>query len=90
MIATKFIVFNAQLLEDRKKENYLSNDLIMAQVKSSVVEWHMLNKRKYVPLNMASLFTIRSLLYPLTVVKTKIQVRTIQFNQKAIKVAFDH
>lgn len=46
----------------------------MAQRKSSVIEWNMLNKRKYVPLNMASLFTIRTLLYPLTVVKTKIQV----------------
>lgn len=47
----------------------------MAQKQNStVIEWHMLNQRKYVPLNMASLFTIRSFIYPLTVVKTKIQV----------------
>lgn len=56
----------------------------MATVKSSVIEWHMLNKQKYVPLNMASLFTIRSLLYPLTVVKTKIQVNEKKMNGERI------
>ncbi|XP_018018975.1 solute carrier family 25 member 44 [Hyalella azteca] len=39
------------------------------------IEWHMLDKEKFFPLSLTSSFCIRSLLYPLTVVKTKIQVQ---------------
>ena len=39
------------------------------------IEWHMMDKHKYIPLNMFSSFLIRCILYPLTVVKTRIQVQ---------------
>ncbi|KAJ6641643.1 Solute carrier family 25 member 44 [Pseudolycoriella hygida] len=55
--------------------NKSSKDSKMPEAKSSVIEWHMLDQSKYVPLNMASLFTIRTMIYPLTVVKTKIQIQ---------------
>jgi len=40
-----------------------------------LIEWDMLDKRKYIPLNICSTAAVRALLYPLTVVKTRIQVR---------------
>lgn len=40
-----------------------------------LIEWDMLDKRKYVPMNILSTAAVRALLYPLTVVKTRIQVR---------------
>ncbi|KAL1233692.1 Solute carrier family 25 member [Trichinella spiralis] len=39
-----------------------------------VIEWHMLDVAKYLRLNTASSFTIRTLTYPLTVVKTRMQI----------------
>jgi len=39
------------------------------------IEWDMLDKKKYIPLNICSTAAVRGLLYPLTVVKTRIQVR---------------
>lgn len=39
-----------------------------------VIEWNMMNKWKFYPLSMVSSFTIRCLLYPFTLVKTKMQV----------------
>lgn len=39
------------------------------------VEWQMLDKRKFFPMSMASSFTVRCLLYPLTLVRTRLQVQ---------------
>jgi len=39
-----------------------------------VIEWNMMDKSKFFPLSMVSSFTIRTLMHPLTLVKTKIQV----------------
>jgi hypothetical protein len=39
-----------------------------------VIEWNMMDKSKFYPLSMLSSFTIRTLMYPMTLVKTKIQV----------------
>jgi solute carrier family 25 protein 44 len=39
------------------------------------IDWPMLNKSRYVPLSLLSTFTVRSLLYPITLVRTRLQVQ---------------
>jgi len=39
------------------------------------IEWHMLDKRKFFPLSMASSFSFQCFLYPLTLVRTRLQVQ---------------
>ena len=39
------------------------------------IDWPMLNKNRYVPLSLLSTFTVRSLLYPFTLVRTRLQVQ---------------
>ena len=55
------------------------------------VEWEMLDKSKFFPMSMATSFTIRCFLYPLTLIRTRLQVQRGKKNFKAnmyIKVAF--
>jgi len=39
------------------------------------IDWPMLDKSRYVPLSLLSTFTVRSLLYPFTLVRTRLQVQ---------------
>jgi len=39
------------------------------------IDWPMLNKSRYIPLSLLSTFTVRSLLYPFTLVRTRLQVQ---------------
>lgn len=39
------------------------------------IEWDMMDKSKFFPLSMLSSFTVRCALYPLTVIKTQLQVQ---------------
>ncbi|KAL1491222.1 hypothetical protein ABEB36_011853 [Hypothenemus hampei] len=39
------------------------------------IEWHMMDKSKFFPLSMLSSFTVRCALYPLTLIKTRLQVQ---------------
>lgn len=39
------------------------------------IEWDMMNKQKFFPLSMLSSFTVRCCLFPLTVIKTQLQVQ---------------
>ncbi|CAF1357861.1 unnamed protein product [Rotaria magnacalcarata] len=39
------------------------------------IDWPMLDKSRYIPLNVLSTFTVRSLLYPFTLVRTRLQVQ---------------
>lgn len=39
------------------------------------IEWEMMNKAKFYPLSMLSSFSIRCILYPFTVIKTRIQIQ---------------
>jgi solute carrier family 25 protein 44 len=39
-----------------------------------IIEWSMLDKKKFIPLNVCTTAAVRAFLYPLTVVKTRIQV----------------
>ena len=39
------------------------------------VEWDMLDKSKFFPMSMASSFTVRCFLYPLTLIRTRLQVQ---------------
>ena len=38
------------------------------------IEWEMLDKRRFYPLSMMSSFTVRCFLYPLTLIRTRLQV----------------
>ncbi|XP_031626007.1 solute carrier family 25 member 44 [Contarinia nasturtii] len=40
-----------------------------------IIEWKMLDKRKFFPLSMLSSFSVRCTLYPLTLIKTQLQVQ---------------
>lgn len=56
------------------KEN--SSDLKMAMPDTiNTIEWDMMDKSKFFPLSMLSSFTVRCCLYPLTVIKTRLQVQ---------------
>ena len=39
------------------------------------VEWEMLDKKKFFPMSMMSSFTVRCFLYPLTLIRTRLQVQ---------------
>ena len=39
------------------------------------VEWEMLDKSKFFPMSMMSSFTVRCFLYPLTLIRTRLQVQ---------------
>jgi len=39
------------------------------------IEWNMMNKSKFFPLSMLSSFSVRCCLFPLTVIKTQLQVQ---------------
>lgn len=41
----------------------------------TIIEWEMLDKRKFFPLSMMSSFTVRCFLYPLTLIRTRLQVQ---------------
>ena len=43
----------------------------------TVIEWEMLDKKKFFPLSMMSSFTVRCFLYPLTLIRTRLQVKII-------------
>ena len=40
----------------------------------TVIEWKMLDKKKFIPYSMMSSFTVRCFLYPLTLIRTRLQV----------------
>ena len=42
----------------------------------SDIQWHQLDKKRYLPLTVANMFAVRTLLYPLTLVRTRLQVQT--------------
>uniref|UniRef100_A0A915K1Y4 Mitochondrial carrier protein n=1 Tax=Romanomermis culicivorax TaxID=13658 RepID=A0A915K1Y4_ROMCU len=53
-----------------------SGDLSMFDSSNvQVIEWNMLDKSKFLPLSLASVLSVRALVYPLTVIKTRIQVQ---------------
>lgn len=39
------------------------------------IDWSMLNKNRFIPLNILSTFLVRSVLYPVTLVRTRLQVQ---------------
>lgn len=39
------------------------------------IEWDMMDKTKFFPLSMLSSFCVRASLYPLTLIKTRLQVQ---------------
>ena len=52
------------------------NDLVVKNAPYiKTVEWEMLDKTKFFPLSMMSSFTVRCFLYPLTLIRTRLQVQ---------------
>lgn len=41
----------------------------------STIEWEMMDKTKFLPLSMLSSFCVRCTLYPLTLIKTRLQIQ---------------
>lgn len=39
------------------------------------IEWDMMDKSKFFPLSMLSSFSVRCALYPLTLIKTRLQIQ---------------
>jgi solute carrier family 25, member 44 len=39
------------------------------------IQWYMLDRRKYFPLTIINMFGVRTLLYPLSLVRTRLQVQ---------------
>lgn len=50
------------------------------------IEWDMMDKRKFFPLSMLSSFSVRCCFYPLTLIKTQLQV---QFKNDVYSGMFD-
>lgn len=44
-------------------------------VNVKTIEWDMMDKTKFFPLSMLSSFCVRGSLYPLTLIKTRLQVQ---------------
>lgn len=40
------------------------------------IQWSMIDKKRYFPLTVINMFAVRSFLYPLTLVRTRLQVQT--------------
>jgi len=40
------------------------------------IKWSMIDKKKYFPLTILNMFTVRTTLYPLTLIRTRLQVQT--------------
>ena len=47
----------------------------------TVIEWEMLDKKKFFPLSMMSSFTVRCFLYPLTLIRTRLQAKTQKYKR---------
>lgn len=41
----------------------------------TTIEWDMMDKTKFLPLSMLSSFCVRCTLYPLTLIKTRLQIQ---------------
>lgn len=48
---------------------------VEAQTFIRTIEWDMMDKKKFFPLSMLSSFSVRCCLYPLTVIKTRLQIQ---------------
>ena len=55
-------------------------------IRVETVEWHMLDKRKFYPMSTSCSFMIRGMLYPFTLIKTRIQVRNFRLS----KLIYNH
>lgn len=54
------------------------------------IEWDMMDKTKFIPLSMLSSFSVRCALYPLTLIKTRLQIqkRSVMYSGKWINHPF--
>lgn len=54
----------------------------------STIEWDMMDKTKFLPLSMLSSFCVRCTLYPLTLIKTRLQIQKHGEMYKGMRVFF--
>lgn len=50
-------------------------NVIASKAHISTIEWDMMDKTKFLPLSMLSSFCVRCALYPLTLIKTRLQIQ---------------
>lgn len=50
-------------------------NVIRSKANISTIEWDMMDKTKFLPLSMLSSFCVRCALYPLTLIKTRLQIQ---------------
>lgn len=60
---------------EKEEESLLARFAPSGESQIQVIEWNMMDKWKFYPLSMLSSFSIRCLLYPFTLVKTKMQIQ---------------
>lgn len=48
---------------------------VTSKLQFSTIEWDMMDKTKFLPLSMLSSFCVRCALYPLTLIKTRLQIQ---------------
>ena len=62
--------------------SYFDNRLYLSHFsRVQTIEWDMLDKRRFYPYSMVSSFTVRCFLYPLTLVRTRLQVGNINLGE---------
>lgn len=49
--------------------------IIPSKMHISTIEWEMMDKTKFLPLSMLSSFCVRCTLYPLSLIKTRLQIQ---------------
>ena len=57
-------------------ESFKEKSLSPTNSNISDIQWSMIDKNIYFPLTTANMVTIRTILYPLTLVRTRLQVQT--------------
>ena len=72
---TVFITESIPMNKMATSQKNPSSGLIPDEAFIKTVEWNMLDKSKFVPMSMASSFTVRCFLYPLTLIRTRLQVQ---------------
>jgi solute carrier family 25 protein 44 len=43
----------------------------------SDIQWFMIDKKKYFPMTVLNMFAVRTVLYPLTLVRTRLQIQPV-------------
>lgn len=79
-------VITKLLTIQKRKQKFINMDIGSNSEFIRTIEWDMMDKTKFFPLSMLSSFSIRCCFYPLTLIKTQLQV---QFKNNVYSGMFD-